>query len=76
VSAMRISAPLAGAGAAAATGVPGVAPGLAALYGVSALGQTPKGARALFGETNKQKMLAELVRSGYGAGLAPALLED
>jgi hypothetical protein len=76
VSAMRVSAPLAGAGAATAYGLPGVVPSLASLYGVSALGQTAKGAKILFGETNKQKMLADLVRSGYGAGLAPALLED
>jgi hypothetical protein len=76
VSAMRVSAPLAGAGAATAYGVPGVAPGLAGLYGLSAVGQTAKGAKMLFGETNKQKLLADLVRRGYGAGLAPAVLED
>jgi hypothetical protein len=76
VSAMRVSAPLAGAGAATAYGIPGVAPSLAGLYGTSAIGQTAGGAKMLFGETNKQKLLADLVRRGYGAGLAPAVLED
>ena len=67
---------LGGAGAAgtAAMAVPGAAPVLGSLYGISALGQTAGGARALMGQTAAQKKLAELLRSGYGAGVAPALV--
>jgi len=70
--ALRLGA--AGAAGTAGMTIPGAAVPLAALYGVSALGQTAKGAKALMGQTAAQKKLAELLRSGYGAALAPALV--
>lgn len=71
----RIGAPLAVGGSAAYFGAPMVAAPLAAAYGLSAIGQTAKGARALTGQTAKQKALMELLRSGYGASLTPALTD-
>ena len=55
-----IAATKATAGVAANTVAPGVA---APLYGVSLLGQTGRGARALFGHTDTQRALAEMVRN-------------
>lgn len=68
---------LGGAGAAgtAAMAFPGAAPMLGSLYGISALGQTAGGARFLMGQQNWQRHLAELLRSGAGAGVAPALVD-
>lgn len=74
-TAMRIGAPLTIGGGAALLGAPMVAAPLAAAYGLSAIGQTAKGARALTGQTAKQKALLELLRSGYGASLAPTLID-
>ena len=56
----RIAAGKASAGVAAIAVAPGVA---APLYGVSLLGQTGRGARALFGNTDTQRALAEMVRN-------------
>lgn len=55
-----IAAGKASAGVAANAVAPGVA---APLYGVSLLGQTGRGARALFGNTDTQRALAEMVRN-------------
>ena len=54
-----------GGGAVANLFAPQVA---APLYGISALGQSAAGAKALFGETAAQKKLAELLRKTQGAG--------
>lgn len=72
-TAMRIGAPLTIGGGAALLGAPMVAAPLAAAYGLSAIGQTAKGAKVLTGQTAKQKALMELLRSGYGASVAPTL---
>lgn len=63
------------AGGAAAT-VPGAALPLGALYGISALGQTAGGARALMGQTAKQQQLAELLRQGGAAPLGAAIVNQ
>lgn len=67
VAARRIAAPVAkaAAGTAAAALVPGAAAPLGLAYGVSALGQTRGGARALFGDFAGQKELEELLRGTF-----------
>lgn len=68
----RMVAPFAAGGSVlggATLGGPAVGVPLAAGYGLSLLGQTEQGARALFGQTSAQKKLAELLRQG---GIAPA----
>jgi hypothetical protein len=64
VTARRIAAPvlLAGGGAAAG-GLTGALAVPAALYGVSALGQTARGAKHLLGENDWQKAMAQALRS-------------
>jgi hypothetical protein len=58
-------------GGAALTGNPLLAAGIAGGYGLSALGQTEKGAKALLGQYNSQKWLAELLREH--ANVIPAV---
>jgi hypothetical protein len=68
---------LAGGAAAVTGGTAGAVLGLplAGAYGLSALGQTEKGAKALLGQYNSQKQLAELLRKyanvipAVGAGI-------
>jgi hypothetical protein len=72
----RMIPPLAGAGgvtAATLGGTTGAVLGLplAAAYGISALGQTEKGAKALLGQYDSQKALAEFLRKN--ANLIPSL---
>lgn len=68
----RMLAPFVAGGTAAAVGGPWAAAPIAGAYGLSMLGQTARGARALTGQTALQKKLAELLR--YGAPIAPALI--
>jgi hypothetical protein len=70
-----MAAPFVAGGTAAAIGQPWLAAPIAGAYGLSALGQTAKGAKVLTGQTAKQKALTELLRSGYGASIAPALID-
>lgn len=56
-----------GVGAAGAVGGPAVGAPLAAGYGLSLAGQTKKGARALFGDYELQRKLAEELRKRGGA---------
>lgn len=54
----------------AALGGPLVGIPLGAAYGASMLGQTKKGAEMLFGETEAQKKLAEMLRYGFTSPVA------
>lgn len=71
---------IAGAGTAGAvTGlasVPALAAGVGGLYGLSALGQTAPGARALLGETDAQRALARALRQGITTPAGVALTPD
>lgn len=59
---LKRTLPALAAGYAAAGGAPGLAAVAAPIYGMSALGQTKQGAKILFGGTDTQKALAELMR--------------
>lgn len=67
VAARRIGAPLLKGAAAVGTAAvnPATAIPLSAAYGLSALGQTKTGARAMFGDLPVQKELAELLRQTF-----------
>ena len=77
VAARRAAVPLLAAGGAAsagmATGPLGI--GLGALYGLSLAGQTAKGARALYGNRDAQRLLAEQLRRA-GIGTLPGRLME
>lgn len=64
------AAPLVGGGALVGAGTPAAVLG-GGLYGLSALGQTQTGAKALLGQYNSQKALAEFLRKN--ANLIPSL---
>lgn len=74
-TAMRIAAPITVGGAGTLLGAPAVVPALAGAYGLSALGQTAKGARMLTGQQAWQTALADRLRAGYVAGIPSALTE-
>lgn len=77
ITARRIGRGLAaGTAAGTAWANPATAVPLGLMYGVSALGQTPGGARALMGQTAKQKALAELMRQGYSGPLAASIVNQ
>jgi len=75
---------LGGVGAATMGGTAGAVLGLplAGAYGLSALGQTEKGAKALLGQYNSQKQLAEFLRKNanlipsIGAGMGTYTVEE
>lgn len=56
-----------GAALTGAASIPAAAATIGGLYGVSMLGQTAGGARALLGQTETQRKLAELLRKGIVA---------
>ena len=66
------------AGGLAAAGGPATLAGVGGLYGVSALGQTPGGARFLFGQNEWQKKMAQWLRQAapYGAGAGQTLTPE
>jgi hypothetical protein len=73
----RAVAPYAAGGAVlggSTLGGPLVGVPLGAGYATSLIGQSKKGAEALFGETETQKAMAELLRRGYAAPVAPAIV--
>ena len=67
--------PLAAAGAATGGATVPAAMAAAPVYALSAIGQSAPGARAIFGQTEKQKLIAELLRklAPYGAATGAAI---
>lgn len=76
VTARRIGGPAAAVAGASLAGGPAGAAGVGAAYGLSALGQTPGGAKFLMGQYDKQRLLAEALRNSPYYGPLAATMGD